>query len=145
MKGSDVNRFPSDSDRGRTRHAVTSTDRLFAFLVALHLGVLIKNTLILVVFSCRVWCDWTSAERFVFLIIEVVGEYNQLHIKTKFETWFWFFLTYHLSTKFSHSDTTATQTTATPARLLKKYVKGKTSRKAALGSPIWVTISHRFW
>lgn len=52
--------------------------------------------------------------------------------------------TYHLNTRFSHSDIAATQSTAIPVRLLMKYVRGKTSKKAAFGSPIWVTISHSF-
>lgn len=52
---------------------------------------------------------------------------------------------YHLNTRLSHSDIAATQSTAIPVRLLIKYVRGKTSKKAALGSPIWVTISHSFW
>lgn len=54
------------------------------------------------------------------------------------------FQSHHLNTKFSHSDIAATHSTDTPSRLLMKYVKGKTSRKAALGSPIWVTTSHIF-
>lgn len=53
--------------------------------------------------------------------------------------------TYHLNTRFSHSDIAATQSTAIPVRLLMKYVSGKTSKKAAFGSPIWVIISHSFW
>lgn len=53
--------------------------------------------------------------------------------------------TYHLNTRFSHSDIAATQSTAIPVRLLIKYVSGKTSKKAAFGSPIWVMISHSFW
>lgn len=72
---------------------------------------------------------------------KIGGELNQLHIKNRT----WAVCPYHFNTRLSHSDIAATQITATPVRLLKKYVKGKTSRKAALGSPMWVATSHIFW